>query len=90
MNSKAIAAAAFLGAAPLIGAIPAVAGPAASFHPGETSMLQDVVWPCGPGWRPNGWGECVPARRGWDNDDWRWRRRDEPHWRWRHRDWDDD
>jgi hypothetical protein len=32
------------------------------------ATAQDVGWRCGPGWRANGWGRCVPNRpwrRGW-------------------------
>ena len=41
-----------------------------------TPLVQDVSWPCGPGWRPNRWGRCVPK---WGPPPYR-----RPH-HWRHR-----
>ena len=29
---------------------------------GVASPIQQVGWRCGPGWRVDGWGRCVPNR----------------------------
>lgn len=41
-------------------------------------LVQDIGWRCGPGWRANPWGRCVPNRRagGYGRPGWHhgWRR----------------
>ncbi|WP_448950382.1 GCG_CRPN prefix-to-repeats domain-containing protein [Labrys neptuniae] len=39
----------------------ASAMPLATPAPAAAPLVQDVAWGCGPGWRPNVWGRCVPA-----------------------------
>ncbi|OCC02005.1 hypothetical protein BA190_26195 [Labrys sp. WJW] len=40
--------------------IGASAMPLASPAPASAPLVQQVAWGCGPGWRPNIWGRCVP------------------------------
>ncbi len=59
MNIKTMLAVAVLSASALAGASPASAMPFAPAS-GDAPLVQNVAWGCGPGWRPNRWGRCVP------------------------------
>ncbi len=38
----------------------ASAMPLGTGAPAAAPLVQQVDWGCGPGWRPNIWGRCVP------------------------------
>ncbi|MGJ4858702.1 hypothetical protein ACN6KF_004703 [Labrys sp. La1] len=55
-----VAAIATLGLPGLAAATTASAMPLAASAPAAAPLVQQVAWGCGPGWRPNIWGRCVP------------------------------
>lgn len=61
--AKAIFALAMLVGGAAISAGPASAAPPAPKAPAATGLVEKAAWGCGPGWRSNRWGRCVPIYR---------------------------
>lgn len=57
----ALAIGAALTGVPAARAMPVAPPPAVS---DPAPLVEQAAWPCGPGWRLNRWGRCVP-RWGW-------------------------
>ena len=78
MNARTFFAAMLVSGAALTGVGQASAMPTAIDYGGPTARVEQVRFGCGPGWRPNPVGRCVPnrapmrraVRRGWRRGRW--------------------